>query len=747
MKSELIQLIDKNDVISFDIFDTLILRNILKPTDIFKILAIYAKEEFNIDDFYDIRIESEKNSRNEKNNFECSYDDIYNAINKKIKNKQYIERLKKRELELELEFCTYNSYMKSIFNYCEKRDKKIFLISDMYLEEDFINKLLKKNGYKNYKLFVSSAYKKNKGSKELFEYVYEKMHVEKSKWLHIGDNIYSDFNIPREFGINAYNYKNVTSNCNIEPKSIFESIILAIQCNYLYNGNKYDYWDIFGVKYISTIYFGFTKWLYDLTKDKDNLFFLARDGYVINELFQLFNNKDIFTRYIYCSRESLQIPSFIIDDEDDELIKFITENGGINYKMTLKDLLSRCNIDISTVSKSLIGAFGFKTVNDEISNDNYYDARKLVCIYLKKIKKSLIEKLDLAKEYLLQENMEQFSEINIVDIGWGGSIQSAISRIMQKKVNGYYFGTIDLKKKNSFTNMYGYYFDLDYPILNKKNIMDNVMMYELIFCAPHGTTKQYKKIDGIVKPVLNSNTHNNKFVKVFQKSAISIIKEYLKYYKYFDFLSKNFCVNPYLNFIEEKHYNDVIHFEKLSNDILAGLDKNFKYVEKFDYDDFKSKITIKNKLYNLKNCLWNGAFYSDKPSFFLKKHIKNLCLVNLHDDSDFVKLLVKYSNDNKICDCFYMPYYICNDNYSFAFDFPNNVKELKIILSDKKMVKLRGLIINTNKGNASVKIRNRNLLKDKIEGCIFIKCDKPTIEIVGPEGFTNIEFSANIQFL
>ena len=43
--------------------------------------------------------------------------------------------------------------------------------------------------------------------------------------------------------------------------------------------------------------------------------------------------------------------------------------------MTLKDLLSRCNIDISTVSKSLIGAFGFKTVNDEISNDNYYDAR------------------------------------------------------------------------------------------------------------------------------------------------------------------------------------------------------------------------------------------------------------------------------------------------------------------------------------------------------------------------------------
>lgn len=54
------QLIDKNNIISFDIFDTLILRNIFQPTDIFRILAKFAKDEFDIDDFFQKRVEGEK---------------------------------------------------------------------------------------------------------------------------------------------------------------------------------------------------------------------------------------------------------------------------------------------------------------------------------------------------------------------------------------------------------------------------------------------------------------------------------------------------------------------------------------------------------------------------------------------------------------------------------------------------------------------------------------------------------------
>ena len=58
------QLIDKNNIISFDIFDTLILRNIFQPTDIFRILAKFAKDEFDIDEFFfKKRVEGVKKSK------------------------------------------------------------------------------------------------------------------------------------------------------------------------------------------------------------------------------------------------------------------------------------------------------------------------------------------------------------------------------------------------------------------------------------------------------------------------------------------------------------------------------------------------------------------------------------------------------------------------------------------------------------------------------------------------------------
>ena len=78
-------LIDGHDVISFDIFDTLIKRNCYKPTDIFEIVEIqYNQTNKNnkIQDFKNIRINAEKNARNKnKNSEDITIDEIYDEIN------------------------------------------------------------------------------------------------------------------------------------------------------------------------------------------------------------------------------------------------------------------------------------------------------------------------------------------------------------------------------------------------------------------------------------------------------------------------------------------------------------------------------------------------------------------------------------------------------------------------------------------------------------------------------------------
>ena len=45
------KLIDQYDVVSFDVFDTLLLRNVLKPTDLFLAMNDCALEQYRIVDF------------------------------------------------------------------------------------------------------------------------------------------------------------------------------------------------------------------------------------------------------------------------------------------------------------------------------------------------------------------------------------------------------------------------------------------------------------------------------------------------------------------------------------------------------------------------------------------------------------------------------------------------------------------------------------------------------------------------
>ena len=56
MLEQLIKLVDENETISFDIFDTLLFRNVYLPTDIFKIIEIKLKEKFGTEDFFNLRI-------------------------------------------------------------------------------------------------------------------------------------------------------------------------------------------------------------------------------------------------------------------------------------------------------------------------------------------------------------------------------------------------------------------------------------------------------------------------------------------------------------------------------------------------------------------------------------------------------------------------------------------------------------------------------------------------------------------
>ena len=157
---EVKKVIDDCDVISFDIFDTLLLRPYYEPHDVFRHL-----ERLNdAPGFYESRKNAEAVARQVYSEKEdICFSQIYEFIEDKYKS------LKEKELDLESKILFQNQFMKEIYDYCLEKGKKVIIVSDMYLSKDFLENVLKRNGYTGFeKLFVSSEFGKMKYSGNLF---------------------------------------------------------------------------------------------------------------------------------------------------------------------------------------------------------------------------------------------------------------------------------------------------------------------------------------------------------------------------------------------------------------------------------------------------------------------------------------------------------------------------------------------------------------------------------------------------
>lgn len=620
MYNKIVELIEKKDVVSFDIFDTLVFRNVAKPLDIFRIVENIVKKEYNFDDFKRKRIEAESNARKIAKNGEASYDEIYAQLKNEIKDENIIKNIKKCEKDIEERFIVQNPFMKKIFDYCVEKNKKIILISDMYLDVSFIKKLLKKCGYSdNYKIYVSCESRKNKGSSELFKFVQNKEKLNFGKWIHIGDNYNSDYAVPKSLGMEAFNYKNVDSYENVEYDSVFESIIIGTINNFLYNGNEISYWDKFGIKYLTPLYIGFTNWIYQMTYKCDNIYFLARDGYIVKKIFELFPN-DKYIKYLYVSRNSTQIPVVLSGNSEDK-IKFILSS--IEGHITLKKLFNNCKLETKKEYEKIIKLYGFDSFDNEIKDRQRYDALKCVCAVLNDAEDKIKADKELVKKYLEQEGLNNFDTINVIDIGWGGSIQASIQKILNKKVRGYYLGTINRGDYDFNLNSFGYLFDQDNDIYDKSMIFSQVMMYELIFSAPHGSVNRYEEKDGKIVPVLKKQDDYSEIVDKFQKASLEVIEEIMKYYEYYDNINKKFAFKFYQEFLYTYNWEDLVEFSSIENDCFIGNDTKFPYVQ-----ILQKQLVIENfnKLKEITDkSLWKGAFLiegcknKEEHNLFLEK--------------------------------------------------------------------------------------------------------------------------------
>ena len=202
------------EIVSFDIFDTLLVRPLWSPEDLFQLLKnnlTHILPDHYVSIFPQLRLEADRLARSKallkSSSFrDVTIDEIYEEF-KTITNlaDDVIDQVKSKEINLELEICYPRECAKKLYELAVSKSKKIICVTDMYLPKVAINELLHKNGYDRIdEIFVSSEYRTPK-SDGLFKYVLKEMGVTSGKSIiHIGDNYYCDVIIPQKYKIRAF---------------------------------------------------------------------------------------------------------------------------------------------------------------------------------------------------------------------------------------------------------------------------------------------------------------------------------------------------------------------------------------------------------------------------------------------------------------------------------------------------------------------------------------------------------------
>lgn len=545
---KIIKKIDQYNYVSFDIFDTLIKRNINKPSDIFKLTAIEYEKKTNIKiyDFKRIRIEAEIKARKELK--EPNIDQIYDNVNIPEVD---ANKLKQIEINLEYKFCQQNKKFYSIYQYCIKKNKKIIITSDMYLNEKYIKKILEKAKIDKYDyLFVSNEVNLNKHSGEIYPYITEKLKISPKQIIHIGDSKRGDYIQARLNGIKSIlipqklNKKSHTEQKNIQSKLDYNILTTFIDNNINLKSNQY--FNI-GYKILGPLLYGYAKWIIsEVEKNKINkIFFLAREGNLLKKAVDIVNNSNITTNYIYISRKSVR-PALLENIKSlYELKKILKIKPTTTVKKFLKDigLYDKKHLKILESYK-----YGEKTKIEEIENieEIFETLKKDMQIEAKREKENIIG-------YLNANNF--CNNIAISDVGWAGSMQKSLQAIFKKyKILGFYIAT-----SNEIQDIEKYSYLNDYD-----KIRPFVHLFENMFLAQHGTTLKYEKKNEIYKPILDDYEYSLNEQEIFiklQDGALEFVK---------DFDSNE--ISQIINFKAETTF---IEMEKL------GLNPNLKEIKLF----------------------------------------------------------------------------------------------------------------------------------------------------------------------
>jgi FMN phosphatase YigB (HAD superfamily) len=512
-------LVDRHEVISFDAFDTLILRNVRTPAGIFEIIEQQSHEH----DFTKNRLRAERNANKvaaRLGRVGVNLDEIYRNLQSAAS-----ERTQLMEIGYQLDFCVRNPFLKMVYDYARARGKRIVIASDIYFTEGQMKSILNKCGYDHFeRLFLSSPGRYSKSQGGTYRAMCVELAVDPRKVLHIGDDKNSDCLMAHRAGVDCFLYTQMRERYPRFFKTrdvVFETIHNGLINTSL--SEQHSYFFELGSSILGPLCLSLVHWIKDRTEEDkvEAVYFLSRDGYIVRKVCdEMFSIK---TSYACVSRLVLKRALLSLKGIDPSKI-FTDELNGNSLNFVLRALIPEFKDD---------DIAGTLFEGSRIESESLGAYPQLIAMLQDRYGEYLDSQHDSLLEYLSSIGMTRQRRVGVFDVGWNGRIQESLQILfaangIHTAITGYYIGihdnAINLERSRR-QRMRGFVFFLKRPPIN-------VYLFENLFVAPHGTVVGYaRKIDEII-PLFDSDPDEMKNYPKYrdlEDGVLWYVKEVCKY--------------------------------------------------------------------------------------------------------------------------------------------------------------------------------------------------------------------------
>lgn len=562
------------EYVSFDIFDTAVVRPFADPADLFELLnAEYEKETTGFTSIADLRKSAELGARTEHAGQsacirDIHIDDIYDYMHKYYGLSETLcSRLKESERKWEISVCRARKTIFEIYELALYVGKKVIFVSDMYLDGETIDTILKSNGYFSYtKLYLSSELGYLKGTGELFDYVLKDLDLDASKVIHIGDNYESDVTqaankgirtiyFPKAWDVFRNEIENLPTNgCmknndevspllnykGVDKKSPGYKAMVAMCANYYFDNpfryfhSKSDYNidpSFVGYYALGMYLMGICDWIYRSAVENGSkrVVFTARDGYLVKKAFDVYKTyqeKYIASEYLYVSRKSM-MPVFLQSTEDFYNLSIVYQQYTPNM---IVELLEFC-VDTDLVER-------YRSEWD--GGIDGWDKKFVTILEYHRFMKFFLDKLYVSAKHkqiveTIKSYLQQLRDKDLIfDTGYTATIHRAFCWACgdDKQIDAIFIHSD--QKKNYIMQRRGGFKVLDFcdtfPTISG-------LIREHIFSDLGGSCIGYELCAGEVKPQLEEleKTYADRFpIETMQKFALKFVNEYCE--RFADFM-------------------------------------------------------------------------------------------------------------------------------------------------------------------------------------------------------------------